>query len=66
VELTDPSGAPLAGFEAGAADALERDGVRQVISWRGRSDLGPLAGKVVRVRMLLNNAKLFSFGLEKP
>ena len=65
VELMDSGGSPIAGFEESDSDPLEKDSPRQVVTWRGRSDLSSLDGKVVKIRIVMNNARLFSFGMQK-
>ena len=65
VELLDPSGSPIAGFQESDSDPLEQDSPRHVVTWRGRSDLSALEGKVLRIRIVMNNARLFSFGIQK-
>ena len=41
-------------------DPITSDSVRQVVSWRGSADVSSLAGKVVRLRIEMQNAKLFA------
>jgi hypothetical protein len=65
VELIDPNGSPIAGFQESDSDPLEKDSPRHVVAWRGRSDLSSLDGKVLKIRIVMNNARLFSFGIQK-
>ena len=61
VELQDAAGKPITGFAA--ADCQEQIGneIGRVIRWKGSSDVGALAGKPVRLRLVLKDADLFSF-----
>ena len=53
---TDAAG----GFSMEAADPIRTTGKHR-ISWRGRSNVGALAGKAIQLRFQIRNAKLFSF-----
>jgi pimeloyl-ACP methyl ester carboxylesterase len=66
VGLVDESGAPISGFGRGDCDPVKGDGVAQVVSWRGESDLAALGGKVVRLEMSLSSADLYSFRFNEP
>jgi len=35
--------------------------VRQVVTWRGKSDVSALAGKAVRLRIRMRSTKLYAF-----
>ena len=60
VELQDASGQPLPGFSL--ADCQEQIGneLDRVVNWKGRSDLGTLAGKPVRLRFVMKDADVFA------
>lgn len=60
VEILDGQHVPLESFTAQEADVLEETGVHRV-SWQGKSNLEKLAGQTVRLRILFQNAKLYSF-----
>lgn len=60
VALLDESDKPLDGFGLDDCDPIQVDSVRQTVTWRGRPDVSPLAGKVVRVRFELTDAKLYA------
>jgi hypothetical protein len=49
------------GFRIKDCDPVTSDSVRHVVSWRGNSDVGNLAGTVVRLRIEMQNAKLYAF-----
>lgn len=61
VEIQDEGGVPLPGFAL--ADAVEQvgDEIGRRVEWRGGWDLSALAGRVVRLRMVLKDADLYAF-----
>ncbi len=62
VEIQDAGGAPIEGFTMKDADLIHTaNDVNRVVSWRGRSDLGALAGRAVRLRVMLRDADLYAF-----
>jgi len=61
--LLDEAGKPLAPFTAAACAPASGSGVRQPLRWRTGS-LGSIAGRRVRVKFHLQNAKLFSCWFE--
>jgi len=38
--------------------------VRHVVTWKGDPDVGNLAGKAVRLRFEMQNAKFFAFSFD--
>ena len=61
VEVLDESGQPLAGFSAADAAAKERiDDLRFRPRWKGGVNLASLTGQIVRLRLTLRNASLYS------
>ncbi|HET6572299.1 MAG TPA: hypothetical protein VFG68_01765 [Fimbriiglobus sp.] len=65
VELQDESGKPLPGFAL--ADAVETIGneTDRVIRWKAGTDVGSLAGRPVRLRFVMKDARLYSFRFVK-
>ena len=61
VEIQDPSGKPVEGFSLADADEINGNYIRVVPSWNGNSDLSSLAGKPVKLRFVMRDAKLYSF-----
>jgi hypothetical protein len=43
------------------ADELNGNDTGKVVTWRGKSDVGALAGKAVRMRIRMRSAKLYAF-----
>ena len=60
IELLDAAGAPLEGFTLGDADELFGDDVDRTVTWNGASDVGALAGRPVRLRLVLKDAEVYS------
>jgi hypothetical protein len=60
VALLGESSKPLPGHTLEDCDVIRTDSVRQVVAWKGRSDLSAAAGKIVRVQFELTNAKLYA------
>lgn len=59
VELLDLAGKPIEGFEA--SEAFGGDDLRHKVVFRGKGDVGALAGKALCLRFHLRNAELYSF-----
>ena len=61
VELQDDKGQPIPGFTA--TDATETIGneIDRVVRWKSGSDVSRLAGKPVRLRFVMKDAKLYAF-----
>ena len=62
-EILDESDKPVSGFVKADCDSFRGDAIRHTVTWRGESDMRELAGKTVRLRFHLRNAKLYSFAL---
>jgi hypothetical protein len=60
VGLLDEGGKSLPGFALDDCDPISADSTRHTVSWRGKNDVGPQAGKVVQVQLQLQNAKVFA------
>ena len=61
VEIDDPMGRPVPGLARADCDEIFGDALDRAVTWRGSSDLGRLAGKPVRLRVVMSDADLFSF-----
>ena len=64
VGLTNPPKKDVRNYSIAHCDPITTDSVRQVVSWKGNPDVGSLAGKVVRLRIEMQNAKLYAFKFE--
>jgi len=61
VALLNEAGQSFAGFGLEECTPLTTDSMRQRVSWKNGSDVGALAGKVVRLKFELSKAKLYAF-----
>ncbi len=61
VELQADDGTPIPGFALADADELFGDSLDRRASWKGRTDVAALAGRPVRLRLVLADADLYSF-----
>jgi hypothetical protein len=61
VEIQDASGRPIPGYTLAEADELNGNSVRMPVSWRGSRDVGPLAGRPVKLHFRLRDCKLYAF-----
>jgi hypothetical protein len=61
VAVTDPEGRPLPDCTVEQNLATTGDRVSSRVRWRHKSDVGSLAGQLVRLRFELRNADLYAF-----
>jgi len=64
ISLTDPSTGTGRGYAVNAFEPIKADSVRHTVTWNGNSDVSALAGRAVRLRIEMKNAKLFAFQFE--
>ncbi|REJ86034.1 MAG: hypothetical protein DWQ34_17960 [Planctomycetota bacterium] len=60
VEILDAEGEALADY---SSEPVNSDGLRIPVEWQNAEDLSALAGQVVRLRLTLQDAKLYAFQL---
>jgi hypothetical protein len=60
VELQDAEGQPLPGFSLADSDELFGDTLERSVTWRDKSDVSALAGRPLRIRMVLCDADVYS------
>ena len=61
VELQDAAGRPLEGFALLACDEVFGDSLARTVTWKeGQADLRALAGRPIRLRMVMKDADIFS------
>ena len=65
VEIQDANGKPLDGFRLEDCPEVFGDSLERTVSWKAGSDLSKLAGRPVRLRMMLKDADLYSFQFHK-
>ena len=62
VEVQDEAGTPIEGYGLDDCPAIFCDSLRRVVRWKERGgDLRALAGKPVRLRLVLRDADLYAF-----
>jgi len=59
-EVQDESGKPIPEFALDRADEVLGDEIERVVTWNGSSDVAALAGRPIRLRVLLKDADVFS------
>jgi len=60
VEIQTAGGEPIEGFTLADCEEIFGDQLERIVSWKGGSDVGPLAGRPVRLRFVLKDADLYS------
>jgi hypothetical protein len=60
-EVLDEGGRPLPGLSRGDCVPVAADKTLQAVKWKAGNDLAAAAGKAVRLRFHLRNARLFAF-----
>lgn len=61
VELQDEAGRPIEGFTADDCELIFGNEISRVVRWSGEKELADLAGRVVRMRVEMKDADLYSF-----
>jgi hypothetical protein len=65
VELQDDTGKPVPGFRLEDCQPLVGDSIGQIVRWKNTPDLSRLAGQLVRLRVVLQDADLFAIQFRK-
>jgi len=60
VEIQSPKGKPIKGFTLEDCGEIFGDEVDGVVKWSGKTDVGHLSGRAVRLRFVLKDADLYS------
>ena len=61
VEVQDEQGNPIDGFSLSDCTPMRGDAIKEVVRWKGSTDLGRLAGTSIRLRFQLKGGDLYSF-----
>lgn len=61
VELQDARGDPFSGFSLADCNVVFGDELDRKVTWKNQANLAALIGKPVRLRVVLNDADLYSF-----
>ena len=59
-QVTDPAGAPLAGYEFAQCEPFSGDSTAWVPRWKGGKLLAAHRGRAIRIEVELNNARLYA------
>ena len=59
-EILDESGKPIPGFTLAESDRINGNSVRHLVSWRGKDQVGEIAGRKVKLRLVMRDVKLYS------
>lgn len=60
IELQDEAGKPIEGYTLADCDEVFGDTIDRKITWKENADVSKLAGKPIRLRMVLKEADLYS------
>ncbi len=61
VELLDESDRPIEGFTRADATPLYGNSVRTPVSWGQNQDVSKLAGRPIKMRLVMRDCKLYAF-----
>jgi len=62
VEIQDDSGQPVPGYALSDCDLVHTaNEISRAITWKGRSEVGSLAGKPIRLRFVMRDVDLYAF-----
>ncbi len=64
VEIVGLDGSPIPGYAQSDAIPVTGDAVRRPVSWKQGTDIAPLSGQTVRLKIHLNSAQLYAFWTE--
>lgn len=65
VEIQDEQGTPIPGFTLKDCEEIGGNFIDQKVHWNGSSDVSSLAGRSVRLRIVMKRAKLYAFQFTK-
>jgi len=60
MEVQDEQGKPVDGFRLEEATSLVGDQIDRVVTWKAGDSMASLAGRVIRLRFLMQEADLFA------
>lgn len=60
IEIQDPDGIPVRGYTLEECETIIGNQISRKVKWKGGSDVGPLTGKTVRLRIYIQDGDLFS------
>ena len=60
VEIQDADGGAVGGYTLAECQEIIGDQIERVVSWKGGADVSKLAGRPVRLRLVMKDADLYS------
>ena len=64
VEIQDVDGKPIPGFTLADSDEIIGNEIERDVSWKGKKDVGSLAGRPIRLLFELKDADVFAIRFE--
>lgn len=64
VEVQNAAGRPVEGLSLADADPIVGDEVSRAVTWKGKREVGRLAGQPIRLRLVLKDADVYSLRFE--
>jgi len=61
IEIQDEEGNPISGFTMDDCQEIIGNQISRTVSWEGKTDVGSLSGKPIRLHIFLKDADLYSF-----
>ena len=65
VEVRDMSGTPIPGYSVSECEVFSSDSLEADVRWRNSPDLSSLHDRIVRLKFLLRNARLYAWQIRK-
>jgi len=60
IEIQDQNGKPIPGYTLNDADPIIGNEIRRSVTWKGKSDVGSLSGKQIKLHITMKDADLYS------
>jgi hypothetical protein len=60
VELQDENGQPIPGYDFESAELIIGNETNRMVRWQGQTDLSSLLGKIIRLKIQMKDANLYS------
>ena len=64
IEIQDEYGTPLNEYGLEDCNVIIGNEIKKLVSWKGKSDLNKIAGKIVKLKFFLKDSDLFSIKFE--
>jgi len=65
MQLETPDGEPIEGFALNDCQEIVGNDIERLVVFNDSTDVGALSGKPVRLRIVMNDADLYSFQFQK-